>query len=45
MPACDAEGKRLRGPAKTLAKKHALSIRALTDLEAWTAGRMPAAAE
>jgi methylenetetrahydrofolate--tRNA-(uracil-5-)-methyltransferase len=44
-PAKDAEGKSLRGPAKAVAKKHALCVRALNDLEAWQAGALPAAAE
>ncbi len=45
MPTKDANGNRLRGPAKTTAKKHALCTRALNDLEAWLAGALPAAAE
>jgi methylenetetrahydrofolate--tRNA-(uracil-5-)-methyltransferase len=45
MPARDAEGNRLRGTAKTIAKKRALCGRALTDLDAWSAGSLPAAAE
>jgi methylenetetrahydrofolate--tRNA-(uracil-5-)-methyltransferase len=45
MPTKDAEGNRLRGPAKTTAKKRALCVRALNDLEAWLAGALPAAAE
>jgi methylenetetrahydrofolate--tRNA-(uracil-5-)-methyltransferase len=45
MPAQDAEGKRLRGTAKTIAKKRALCVRALADLEAWCTGGLPAAAE
>ncbi len=44
-PVQDAEGKRLRGTAKTIAKKRALCARALADLEAWRAGSLPAAAE
>ncbi len=36
-PTHDADGKRLRGPEKTVAKKQALSARALHDLEAWIA--------
>ena len=40
------DGKRLRGPAKALAKKKALTDRARADLAAWMAdGSMPAAAE
>ena len=44
-PTKDAEGKSLRGPAKTVAKKRALCTRALNDLEAWQSGALPAAAE
>ncbi len=44
-PTTDAEGKRLRGPAKAVAKKRALCTRALADLEAWNAGAFHAAAE
>jgi methylenetetrahydrofolate--tRNA-(uracil-5-)-methyltransferase len=44
-PATDAHGKRLRGPAKAVARKHALCARALNDLEIWLAGGLPAAAE
>ena len=40
------DGKRLRGPAKTLAKKNALTDRARADLAQWLCeARMPAAAE
>ena len=45
MPVKDAEGNRLRGPAKAVAKKRALCTRALSDLEAWLDGALPAAAE
>ena len=45
VPNHDADGNRLRGPAKAVAKKRALSARALNDLEAWLAGALPAAAE
>jgi methylenetetrahydrofolate--tRNA-(uracil-5-)-methyltransferase len=45
QPAMDAAGNRLRGTAKTIAKKGALCARALADLEAWRAGGLPAAAE
>ena len=45
VPTKDAEGKSLRGPAKTVAKKRALCARALADLEAWQSGALPAAAE
>jgi methylenetetrahydrofolate--tRNA-(uracil-5-)-methyltransferase len=44
-PATDAAGNRLRGTAKTIAKKAALCARALRDLEAWRGGGLPAAAE
>ena len=44
-PATDADGKRLRGPAKSLAKKRALCLRALADLDRWAAGEDRAAAE
>ncbi len=44
-PAAEASGKRLRGPAKTIARKAALCARALHDLEGWLAGGLPAAAE
>jgi methylenetetrahydrofolate--tRNA-(uracil-5-)-methyltransferase len=39
------DGARLRGPEKTLAKKQALSDRALEDLERWIGGDHAAAAE
>ncbi|GEO14501.1 methylenetetrahydrofolate--tRNA-(uracil-5-)-methyltransferase TrmFO [Microvirga aerophila] len=40
------DGKRLRGPAKALAKKKALTDRARGDLASWLSGtQMPAAAE
>jgi methylenetetrahydrofolate--tRNA-(uracil-5-)-methyltransferase len=40
------DGKRLRGPEKTLAKKRALTARALRDLERWITGEtVPQAAE
>ena len=32
------DGKRLRGPEKSVARKHALSARADRDLTAWLAG-------
>lgn len=35
VPTKDENGQRLRGPAKTVAKKRALSARALTDLDRW----------
>jgi methylenetetrahydrofolate--tRNA-(uracil-5-)-methyltransferase len=37
------EGKRLRGKEKTVAKKHALSARALSDCRAWLGIAAPAA--
>jgi methylenetetrahydrofolate--tRNA-(uracil-5-)-methyltransferase len=39
------DGRRLRGPEKTLAKKRALSERAARDLEAWISGPQREAAE
>jgi methylenetetrahydrofolate--tRNA-(uracil-5-)-methyltransferase len=45
LPDRDADGNRLRGTAKTIAKKRALCIRALADLDTWIAGALPAAAE
>ena len=44
-PAKDADGVRLRGTAKTLAKKRAITGRALADLDGWLAGAVPVAAE
>src|SRR5437879_5296423 len=44
-PAKDADGKRLRGPAKSLAKKRALCLRALAELDRWATGEDRAAAE
>jgi methylenetetrahydrofolate--tRNA-(uracil-5-)-methyltransferase len=44
-PTHGTDGKRLRGPAKAVAKKRALCARALEDLETWLAGALPAAAE
>jgi methylenetetrahydrofolate--tRNA-(uracil-5-)-methyltransferase len=44
-PARDATAGRLRGAAKTAAKKQALCTRALQDLENWLAGRPAVAAE
>jgi len=38
-------GKRLRGPEKSLAKKHALTARARADAAAWLAEALPLAAE
>src|SRR5579863_9250318 len=45
MPTKDAHSNRLRGPAKAVARKRALCVRAMNDLEAWLAGALPAAAE
>ena len=45
VPTKDENGQRLRGPAKTVAKKRALSARALADLDAWIDGRNLIAAE
>ena len=40
------DGKRLRGPAKAVARKKALTDRARADLSAWlAAGELPQAAE
>ncbi len=44
-PTTDADGKRLRGPAKAAAKKRALCARALRDLDTWLSEALPAAAE
>jgi methylenetetrahydrofolate--tRNA-(uracil-5-)-methyltransferase len=45
VPARAPDGARLRGTAKTIAKKRALAARALADLDRWIAGDLPAAAE
>jgi methylenetetrahydrofolate--tRNA-(uracil-5-)-methyltransferase len=46
VPTRGPDGERLRGPAKTLAKKRALTHRALADLDRWMSGdAFPAAAE
>ncbi len=45
LPAKDADGKRLHGPAKATVRKRMLCTRALSDLDAWLAGGLPAAAE
>jgi methylenetetrahydrofolate--tRNA-(uracil-5-)-methyltransferase len=37
-PRVDAEGKRLRGPERGVARKRALSARAERDLAAWLRG-------
>jgi len=44
-PTRGPEGERLRGTAKTLAKKRALTARALNDLDRWLAGEVASAAE
>ncbi|HXW48762.1 MAG TPA: methylenetetrahydrofolate--tRNA-(uracil(54)-C(5))-methyltransferase (FADH(2)-oxidizing) TrmFO [Xanthobacteraceae bacterium] len=44
-PTRDDRGGRLRGTAKTIAKKGALCARALRDLDAWLAGTVPVAGE
>ena len=44
LPAIGPDGKRLRGPAKSVARKRALSLRAQADLERWHAGATAAAA-
>jgi methylenetetrahydrofolate--tRNA-(uracil-5-)-methyltransferase len=38
-------GRRLRGTQKSLAKKRALTRRALDDLDRWITGELPVAAE
>jgi methylenetetrahydrofolate--tRNA-(uracil-5-)-methyltransferase len=43
-PTRSAAGERLRGPAKTLAKKRALTVRALAELEDWAGAAVTAAA-
>ncbi|MBB5045786.1 methylenetetrahydrofolate--tRNA-(uracil-5-)-methyltransferase [Rhodopseudomonas rhenobacensis] len=43
-PTHGADGKKLRGPDKTVAKKQAMSARALADLDGWIAENLPAAA-
>src|ERR1051325_9694645 len=46
VPTRGPDGERLRGTAKTIAKKRAITQRALTDLDRWIAGEaLPAAAE
>jgi methylenetetrahydrofolate--tRNA-(uracil-5-)-methyltransferase len=46
VPSRGLDGERLRGPAKTVAKKRELSRRALDDLDRWISGEaFPAAAE
>ena len=38
LPNRGLDSARLRGPAKTVARKHALATRALTDIDRWIAG-------
>ena len=45
VPNKGPDGERLRGAAKTVAKKRAMSQRALADLDRWIAGGMMQAAE
>lgn len=45
VPTRDESGQRLRGPAKTVAKKRALAARALLDLDAWAQNAQLIAAE
>jgi methylenetetrahydrofolate--tRNA-(uracil-5-)-methyltransferase len=46
VPTHGPDGERLRGPSKTIAKKRAISQRALLDLDRWISGEaLPAAAE
>ena len=44
-PTHDADGNRVRGSAKAVAKKQALCTRAANDLQSWIAGALNAAAE
>jgi methylenetetrahydrofolate--tRNA-(uracil-5-)-methyltransferase len=43
-PTRNAEGGRLRGNEKTVAKKQAMSARALADMDSWIASSLPASA-
>jgi methylenetetrahydrofolate--tRNA-(uracil-5-)-methyltransferase len=43
-PTRNAEGRRLRGNEKTIAKRRAITARALTDLDHWIADRLRVAA-
>jgi methylenetetrahydrofolate--tRNA-(uracil-5-)-methyltransferase len=43
-PTRNAEGGRLRGNEKTIAKRRAITARALTDLDPWIADRLRVAA-
>ena len=42
-PTKDAEGKRLKGKDKSVAKKRAMSARALSDIDAWLGEKAQAA--
>ena len=44
VPSRDEDGKRLRGSAKSIAKKQALSARALADLAVWAGAQSRVAA-
>jgi methylenetetrahydrofolate--tRNA-(uracil-5-)-methyltransferase len=44
-PMVGPDGKKLRGPEKAIAKKRALCVRALTDLDRWISGDVAQAAE
>jgi methylenetetrahydrofolate--tRNA-(uracil-5-)-methyltransferase len=44
-PSTGPDGKKLRGPEKAVAKKRALCLRALADLDRWQAGETAVAAE
>jgi methylenetetrahydrofolate--tRNA-(uracil-5-)-methyltransferase len=44
-PAQSPEGRRLKGKEKGMARKHAIGLRALADLERWLAARTSVAAE
>jgi methylenetetrahydrofolate--tRNA-(uracil-5-)-methyltransferase len=45
VPSAGPDGKKLRGNDKTIAKKHALTQRALADLDRWINGETAVAAE
>lgn len=45
VPTRNEEGKRLRGTEKSIAKKRALTARAIADLDQWISGRSRVAAE
>ncbi len=44
-PSHDAQGNKIKGKDRGVARKRALSARALSDLDAWLAGPARAAAE